>query len=66
MKNSIQIESTSSEYEIDSIEIYNILGMKVVSTDDRIINVAGLTKGIYLVKLKDLKGKIALRKMIKE
>ncbi|AUC14555.1 hypothetical protein BTO06_05070 [Tenacibaculum sp. SZ-18] len=66
MKNSIQIESKSSEYEIDSIEIYNILGMKVVSTDDKIINVTGLTKGIYLVKLKDLKGKIALRKMIKE
>lgn len=66
MKNSIQIESTSSEFEIDSIEIYNILGIKVVSTDDKIINVAGLTKGIYLVKLKNLKGKIALRKMIKE
>jgi hypothetical protein len=48
-----------------SVTIYNILGKEVLSanTAETAINVAGLTSGVYIVKITE-EGKTATRKLV--
>ncbi|MDR6966331.1 chitodextrinase [Flavobacterium arsenatis] len=55
----IQTNST-----LKSVEIYNIQGQKVVSSNQKQINVAHLASGVYLVKIQDENAKIATKKIV--
>ena len=54
--------------EIQSVEIYNSIGMRVVSRDvnaSESINIADLTSGIYFVRILDKKGNLSTTKIVK-
>lgn len=55
----IEIES-----DIQSIEIYNIQGQKVLSSNQKQINVSDLTAGMYMVRIQDVDNNIATKKII--
>ncbi len=52
--------------EISKIEIYDILGKNVLSTESTTIKLSSLRKGIYLLKIYDNEYNIKTRKFIKE
>lgn len=51
--------------EVDSIEIYTILGQKVLESKNKQINVSSLATGIYMVRIKDTENAISTKKFIK-
>lgn len=54
------------ESEIKSVEIYNIQGQKVQSSNQRQVNVADLASGIYMVRVEDENNAITTKRFIKE
>ncbi|WP_299013462.1 LamG-like jellyroll fold domain-containing protein [uncultured Polaribacter sp.] len=50
---------------IQKIEMYSILGKKVLETSENRVDVSTLSKGVYLIKIQNNKGKIAIRKIVK-
>lgn len=50
--------------ELKSIEIFNIQGQKVLSSNQKQINVADLASGIYMVKIQDTENTVATKKVI--
>lgn len=59
----------NSEVAINTVEIYNILGKKVLSDKNVLnntLNIESLSKGIYLLKLYSDNEIIALKKVVKE
>ena len=57
----IQIEN-----EIKSVEIYSLQGQKVLTSNTKNINVSGLSKGIYLVRIEDENNAVATQKLVVE
>ena len=55
----IEIES-----DIQSIEIYNIQGQKVLSSNQKQINVSDLAIGMYMVRIQDVDNNIATKKIV--
>jgi hypothetical protein len=58
---------TSDNFETKNVEIYNVLGAKVLTTKvtNTPVNIASLTKGVYVVKVTE-NGKTATRKLVIE
>jgi hypothetical protein len=52
--------------EIKSVEIYSLLGQKLLTTIAKEVNVSSLSKGIYMVRVEDEKGGVATKKIVKE
>lgn len=54
--------------EIETTEIYNVIGERVIFVKGQItkLNVSPLAQGLYTLRLKTTKGKIAIRKFIKQ
>ena len=52
------------ENDIQSIEIYNIQGQKVLSSNQNQINVSDLASGMYLVRIQDIDNNIATKKIV--
>ena len=52
--------------ELKSVEFYSLDGKRVFSSDQKEINVSGLSKGIYMVKVTDENNAVATQKMVKE
>jgi hypothetical protein len=52
--------------DLKSVEIYSLLGQKVLSDNKKQINIAKLTKGIYMVRVEDVEGAVATQKLVKE
>ena len=50
--------------EIQNVEIYNIQGQKVLSSNQKQINVSDLAAGMYMVRIKDTDNKIATKKIV--
>ena len=50
--------------EIQSIEIYNIQGQKVMSSNQKQINVSDLAAGVYMVRIQDADNNIATKKIV--
>lgn len=63
VKDVLNIES---ETEIKSIEIYNLLGKKVKSSNQKQTNVADLAAGVYMVKVQDENNGISTKKIVKQ
>jgi hypothetical protein len=51
------------ENDIQSIEIYNIQGQRVLSSNQNQINVSDLASGMYLVRIQDIDNNIATKKI---
>ncbi len=54
------------ENDIQSIEIYNIQGQKVLSSNQKQINVADLAAGMYMIRIQDVDNAIATKKIVKQ
>uniref|UniRef100_UPI004049A7ED LamG-like jellyroll fold domain-containing protein n=1 Tax=Flavobacterium sp. TaxID=239 RepID=UPI004049A7ED len=52
--------------EIQSVEIYNIQGQKVMSANQKQINVSNLAAGMYMVRIQDADNAIATKKFVKQ
>ena len=57
----LNIETT---LEVKSIEIYNIQGQKVLSSNQKQINVSDLAAGMYMVRIQDADNNIATKKIV--
>ena len=51
---------------IKSVEIYSLQGQKVIETNQTEINISNLASGMYIVKVQDLSGSFATKKLIIE
>ena len=58
------ILNISMETELKSVEIYSLLGQKVLSTDKNQVDVSSLSKGMYMVRVEDVEGSISTQKLI--
>ena len=56
--------SIEMENEVKSVEIYSIQGHKVLTSNSKDINVSKLSKGMYLVKIKDSNNAVSTEKLI--
>ena len=52
--------------DVKSIEIYNIQGQKVLSLNQKQINVSNLASGIYMIRIQDVDNAIATKKIVKQ
>ena len=57
----LNIETT---LEVKSVEIYNIQGQKVLSSNQKQINVSDLAAGMYMVRIQDAENNSAIKKVI--
>jgi len=64
VKDILTIEEQSN-IEIESTSIYNYLGQKLVTAQQRKIDMSNLKTGVYLVKIKLVNGQIVSKKIIK-
>jgi alpha-tubulin suppressor-like RCC1 family protein len=53
-----------TDLDIQSVEIYNIQGQKVLSSNQKQINVSDLAAGIYMVQIQDIENNIATKKVV--
>ncbi|CAM1369389.1 leucine-rich repeat domain-containing protein [Tenacibaculum xiamenense] len=51
--------------EIKRVEVYSVLGDKILETKESTFDFSGFSKGVYLVKIESNDNKIALKKVIK-
>ena len=59
----LNIEMTN---DVKSIEIYNIQGQKVKTSNQKQINVADLSAGLYMIKVEDTENATATKKFVKQ
>jgi hypothetical protein len=52
-------------FSIKNIELFNILGKKVMISTTNQLNLENLVNGIYLLKVNDVKGNIATKRIVK-
>jgi len=50
--------------ELQSVEIYNIQGQKVKTSNQKQLNVSDLATGLYLVKIQDFENNSAIKKIV--
>ena len=50
--------------EIESVEIYNIQGQKVLTSNQKQINVSDLATGMYMVRIQDAENNISTKKIV--
>ena len=50
--------------DIKSVEVYNIQGQKVMSSNQKQINVADLAAGMYMVRIEDAENNVATKKIV--
>lgn len=61
--NSLNIEIAN---ELKSIEIYSVLGHKVLSGKEKQLNISNLASGLYMVRVTAVDGSVATHKFVKE
>lgn len=60
------ILNIETETELKSVLIYSIHGQKVLSSDDKQINISHLSSGIYMVRVQDVNDAVATQKLVKK
>lgn len=58
------ILNIETDLDIQSAEIYNMQGQKVLTSNQKQCNVSGLTSGVYMVRIQDAEDKIATKKIV--
>lgn len=61
-----QLLNISTEEKIDKIEIYTILGTKVLESHQLKINVSNLSKGVYIIKIATKNNQLLTKRFIKQ
>lgn len=59
-----EILNIETETAIKLVEIYNIQGQKVKTSNQKQLNVADLAAGLYLVKIQDIENNTAINKIV--
>ena len=54
------------ENEVKSVEIFSLQGQKVLTSKNKNVNVSGLSKGMYLVRIEDVENAVTTKKLIVE
>jgi hypothetical protein len=54
-----------SRFSLKNVELFNILGKKVMTSTTNQLNLENLVNGIYLLKVYDVKGNIASKRIVK-
>lgn len=54
------------ENEVKLVGIYSLIGQKVLSATTKTVNVSGLSKGVYMVRIEDSNNAISTQKLIIE
>lgn len=54
------------EGDINSVDVYSLQGQKVLSSNQKEVNVSSLSKGIYLLEVTDVQDKKSVQKLIVE
>ena len=54
------------ENEVKSVEIFSLQGQKVLTSKNKNVDVSGLSKGMYLVRIEDVDNAVATKKLIVE
>jgi len=54
-----------SNFSLKSVEIFNTIGKKVLTSKKNTINIENLSKGIYLIKIETETGKFATKRIVK-
>ena len=52
--------------QVKSIEIYNIQGQKVLSSNQKQINISELSSGMYMIKIQDTDNAVSTKKFVKQ
>ena len=60
------ILNIAMETELKSVEIYSLLGQKVLSSDKNQVDVSDLSKGMYMVRVEDVEGSVSTQKLVVE
>ena len=60
------ILNISMETELKSVEIYSLLGQKVLASNKNQMDVSSLSKGMYMVRVEDVEGSVSTQKLIVE
>ncbi|MDO5968532.1 T9SS type A sorting domain-containing protein, partial [Flavivirga aquimarina] len=58
--------SLSTLNKAEKVQVYNLLGKKVLETTNTTIDISYLSEGSYVLKVKTGDGKIAVRKFVKK
>ncbi|WP_231970259.1 InlB B-repeat-containing protein [Tenacibaculum jejuense] len=56
----------SSGNEIKQLVLYSVVGKKVIESKERKINLSSLVSGIYILKVTNLEGRVASKRIIKK
>jgi len=59
------IEIVEINFNLKQIEIFNILGKKVLTSTKNEVNITDLVNGVYLLKIESEKGEIATKRIVK-
>ena len=62
-KNNLKISMAT---ELKSVEFFALDGKKVISSDQEEINISGLSKGMYIIKVEDVEGSVSTQKLVVE
>ena len=62
----IDILNIAMETKLNSVEIYSLLGQKVLSSDKNQVDVSILSKGMYMVRVEDVEGSVSTQKLVVE
>ncbi|QOD60763.1 T9SS type A sorting domain-containing protein [Polaribacter haliotis] len=55
----------TANFEVEKIDIFNVSGKKVFSTNQKQVDITSLSKGVYLLKLETTAGKFVSKRIIK-
>lgn len=65
VKNTLNI-SLNTATELQKVEVYNMLGKKVLSTTTTHLNTSSLSSGLYLLKITSTSNKVGVKKFVKK
>lgn len=57
---------TKNNETLKKVNVYNILGNKLLTTNKKVLNLQSLSKGIYLLEVETNTGRTAMKKIIKQ
>jgi hypothetical protein len=60
------IKVDDSNFSLKNIEVFNLLGKKLIVTTKNQLNVKNLVSGVYVIKVEDNDGNIAKKRIIKQ
>ena len=56
----------NSNFTIKNVEVYNVLGKKIITSNKNQLNIENLVNGVYVLKIQDDKGNMATKRFVKK